>query len=142
MPISIGELARARRTFSYPTEFGDVQVTYRPYQMTPARESEIARLAAEHAEDETDKDVKDTEQGLMKIVTQFCEVVDSTDMIGPLHKKTDPHTGAGIGEALVLSGEPIPIEEQYVRYFSSAFLVNILVAVAKDARPKKTRADS
>lgn len=137
MPISIGDFARARRTFTHETELGPVQITYRPYQMTPARESDIARIAAASVDADDNKDVQETEQGLTKIVRQFCEIVEATDMVGPLHKKLDPRTGKGIGEPIVGVGEPLPIEPEIVRYFSNTFIVAALVAIAKDSRPKK-----
>lgn len=37
MPISIADISRGRRTMVYESDFGAVRVTYRPYQMTPAR---------------------------------------------------------------------------------------------------------
>jgi hypothetical protein len=137
--ISIADFVRARRTFNYKSEFGDVPITYRPYQMTPAREAEIARMSAAHAEDETDTDVHQTEQGIQKIVLQFCEVVEAIGMDGPLHEGYDPATGLPKGRELVAEGNKIPIVPEIVKYFSSAFLVAILVAVAKDARPKGTQ---
>lgn len=140
--ISIADFVRARRTFNYNSDFGPVPVTYRPYQMTPAREAEIARMSAAHAEDETDNDVHATEQGIMKIVLQFCEVVDAIGMDGPLHEGYDPVTGMPKGRELVAEGNKIPIEPDIVKYFSSAFLVGILVAVAKDARPKGTQREN
>lgn len=139
MPISIADFVRQRRTFTYDSEMGPVRITYRPYQMTPAREAEIARMAADEAADEENADVANTEQGITKTVIQFCEVVEATDMVGPLHERVNPHTGAGEGRELVPPGDTIPITPEICRYFSSAFLVKILMACAKDARPKATR---
>lgn len=137
MTISIADFVRQRRTFQYESEMGSIDVTYRPYQMTPAREAEIARMSAEHAEDETDQDVKNTEQGLMKTVLQFCEVVDALGMRGPVHEGYNYKTGQPIGKELVAPGEEIPIEPEIIKYFSSSFLVGVLTAIVKDARPKK-----
>lgn len=123
----------------FESEFGEIPVTYRPYQMTPAREAEIARMSAEHAESETDQDVHDTEQGLMKIVTQFCEVVEAIGIVGPLHEGYDPRTGSPQGREIVSEGEAVPIVPDVVRHFSSAFMVSVLIAIARDSRPKSKR---
>lgn len=138
MPISIADLARDRRSFNMDTSFGPVRITYRPYQMTPAREAEIERIASESVEDEDDNEVRESERGINKLISQFCEVVESTDLVGPLHARIDPD-GVGIGEPVVAAGEPIPITPAYVKYFSSAFIVQMLQAVAQDVRPKKRR---
>lgn len=137
MPVSIADLARNRRTFEMPTDYGPVRVTYRPYQMTPAREAEIARIAADEREGEEDKDVQDTEAGLTKIIAQFVEVVEAWDLIGPLSTKAD-----GSGKVIIEAGEPIPIDVATLHYISSYFMVSVLNAVAKDARPKRARQDN
>lgn len=137
MPVSIADLGRNRRTFTFPTDYGDVRITYRPYQMTPAREAEISRLAAGNRDDDDNPDVQDTEQGLSKVIAQFCEVVDSWDLVGPLSTKPD-----GTGRIIVEEGNPIPIDPDTLRYVSSYFMVSVLNAIAKDARPKKTRPES
>lgn len=137
--ISIADFARQKRTFTYESEVGAFQVTYRPYQMTPAREAEIARIAAEARDFDENDDVQNTDQGLMKIVTQFCEVVEAIGIVGPLHEKVNPITGAGEGRVIVEAGKPIPIEPEVVKYFSSVFIVNILQAIGKDSRPKSRK---
>lgn len=137
MPVSIADLGRNRRTFNFPTDYGDVRVTYRPYQMTPAREAEIARLGAASRDEDDNTDVQNTEQGLTKIIAQFTEVVEAWDLVGPLSTKPD-----GTGKVIVPEGEPIPIDNDILRYVSSYFMVSVLNAIAKDARPKKTRPDS
>lgn len=142
MPISMGDFAAARRTFTYETEIGGVQVTYRPYAMTPARESQIARIAAAEADPEDAKDVQETDQGLTKIVTQFCEIVEAIDMVGPVYRRLDPRTGRGIGDPVIPAGESVPIEPEVVRFFSNTFIVGVLVAVSKDARPKTRKPDN
>lgn len=137
MPVSIADLGRNRRTFHFPTDYGDVRVTYRPYQMTPAREAEIARLGAASRDEDENTDVQNTEQGLTKIIAQFTEVVEAWDLVGPLSTKAD-----GTGKVIVPDGEPVPIDPDILRYVSSYFMVSVLNGVAKDARPKKTRPDS
>ena len=137
MPVSIAELASNRRTFTLNTEAGAVRVTYKPYEMTPAREAELSRLAdaaLEEYEDEGD-DTSKTEAGLTKLIAQFCIIVEAWDLVGPL---SDPTTGRMIVEA----GEPIPVNHETMRYVSSYFMVQVLNALAEDARPKKTRQPS
>jgi hypothetical protein len=137
MPVSIADLGRNRRTFEMPTDYGPVRVTYRPYQMTPAREAEIARMASDARDTDDDKDVQDTEQGLTKIIAQFVEVVEAWDLVGPLSTKPD-----GKGETIIEAGEPIPVTKENLQYVSSYFMVTVLNAVAKDARPKAKRSDN
>ena len=136
MPISIADLASGRRTFTLDTDIGGVRVTYRPYEMTPAREAELARLGDQTLEDMQDagegENTSQTEAGLKKLISQFCTVVEAWDLVGPL---TDRTTGTVIVEA----GEPIPVNETTMRYVSSYFMVQVLNGVAADARPKKTR---
>jgi hypothetical protein len=134
MPVSIADLGRNRRTFDFHTDYGEVRVTYRPYQMTPAREAEIARLAANERDEDENPDVQDTEQGLTKIIAQFCEVVEAWDLTGPLHSKPN-----GQGKLLVEPGEPVPVDPDILQYVSSYFMVSVLNSIAKDARPKKGR---
>lgn len=136
MPVSIADLGNNRRTFSFTTDYGPVRVTYRPYQMTPAREAEIARMAADDREQEESPEVGQTESGLTKIIAQFCEVVEVWDLVGPLSTKA---TG---GEIIIPEGETVPINPSVLRYVSSYFLVQVLNGVAKDARPKKTLRDN
>lgn len=137
--ISISDFVRQKRTFTYSSELGDIDITYRPYQMTPAREAEIARIAAESMEVDDDADVQETEKGLTKIVNQFCEVIEAIGIVGPLHERTNPITGAGEGKLIVPAGEPIPITPDVVRYFSSVFIIAVLQAVGNDSRPKSNR---
>lgn len=137
--ISIADFARQKRTFTYKSELGDMQVTYRPYQMTPAREAEITRIAADAMNVDEDTDVQETDKGLSKIVQNFCEVVEAIGIVGPLHERTNPRTGAGEGRLIVKAGEPVPIETEVVKYFSSVFIINILEAVGKDSRPKSNK---
>ncbi len=137
MPISIADLATNRRTFTLTTEVGSVRVTYRPYEMTPAREAELARLgdsALEEYEDEG-QNTSETEAGLTKLIAQFCTIVEAWDLVGPL---SDPTTG----ETIVEAGAPIPVTPKVMRYVSSYFMVQVLNALAEDARPKKTRQPS
>lgn len=141
MPISIADLAQSRRTFTMPTEWGPVQWTYRPYQMTPAREAEIERIVAKANEAETDGAIANIDRGVDKLVIQFCEIVEATDMIGPLYKKTDPKTGMGVGEPVVEAGETVPINPQTVRHFSGRFIIDVLRAIGVDSRPKKVTPD-
>lgn len=137
--LSIADLIRQRRSFDFDSELGSITVTYRPYQMTPAREAEIARISAEAADDDDNQDVQETEQGITKIVQQFCEVVESIGLMGPLHEGYDAANGAPIGKELVPEGMPVPVKPEIVKHFSSAFIVDILVAVGRDARPKGKR---
>lgn len=136
MPISIADLATNRRTFTLDTEAGPVRVTYRPYEMTPAREAELARLADSVQEDMEDAgegaDTAQTESGLTKLIAQFCTVIEAWDLVGPL---TDRETR----ETIVEAGEPIPINDRTMRYVSSYFMVQVLNGVSADIRPKKER---
>jgi hypothetical protein len=134
MPISIGDLAAGRRTFTLDTDFGGVRVTYRPYEMTPAREAELARLGDSTLEDYEDegRNTAETEAGLTKLIAQFCTVVEAWDLVGPLSDRTT-------GEVIVEAGEPVPVNERTMRYVSSYFMVQVLNGIAADARPKKTR---
>ena len=141
MPISIADLAQSRRTFTMTTEWGPVQWTYRPYQMTPAREAEIERIVAKANEAETDGAIANIERGVDKLVIQFCEIVEATDMIGPLYPATDARSGMGRGEPIVPAGETIPIEPRTVRHFSGRFIVDTLRAIGADSRPKKAMPD-
>ena len=129
MPVSIADLSRDRRTFEFNTDFGPVKIQYRPYAMTPAREADIARIGANAANDELDEDVSKTEQGLTKIVYQFCEVVEAWDLVGPLTDRTT-------GKIIIPEGERIEIKPENVRHVASAFLIQVLTAIAKDSRPK------
>lgn len=136
MPISIADLASGRRTFTLDTEFGGVRITYRPYEMTPAREAELARLGDDVLEDMQEagegENTAQTEAGLTKLISQFCTVVEAWDMVGPLsNRKT--------GETIVEAGEVVPVNEDTMRYVSSYFMVQVLNGIAADARPKKTR---
>lgn len=137
MPISIADLAQARRTFTMSTDWGPVQWTYRPYQMTPAREAEIERIVAKANSAEQDGAIANIDRGIDKLVIQFCEIVEATDLIGPLYKKTDPSTGMGIGEPVVEAGVTVPITPMTVRHFSGRFIIDVLRAIGVDSRPKK-----
>lgn len=137
MPISIADLAQSRRTFTMVTDFGPVQWTYRPYQMTPAREAEIERIVARANSAEQDGGIANIDRGIDKLVIQFCDIVEATDLIGPLYRKTDPHTGMGIGEPIVDAGVTVPIEPNTVRHFSGRFIVDVLRAIGVDSRPKR-----
>jgi len=134
MPISIADLATNRRTFTLHTEVGDVRVTYKPYEMTPAREAELTRLSDSTLSDYEDegKDTAETEAGLTKLIAQFCTIVEAWDLVGPLSDGTT-------GDVIVEAGEPIPVNTKTLRYVSSYFMVQVLNALAEDARPKKTR---
>lgn len=137
MPVSIADFARKRRTFSMDTELGAIQWTYRPYQMTPAREAEIARIVAKMNARQTEDSVAQVERVNDNLVLQFCEVVEATDMIGPLHEKVNPKTGIGEGKVIVEAGDTVQITPQVVQYFSGRFIIETLVAIGQDARPKK-----
>jgi hypothetical protein len=141
VPISIADMAQRRRTFSMVTEWGPVQWTYRPYQMTPAREAEIERIVSRANQSETDQGIANTDRGIDKLVIQFCEIVEATDMMGPLYPRIDPKTGMGIGEAVVEAGDTIPIEPRTVRHFSGRFIIDTLRAIGIDSRPKKEMLD-
>jgi hypothetical protein len=136
VPISIADLASGRRQFTLDTEFGPVRISYRPYEMTPAREAAIARLGDSSREDLEDagegRDTVDTESGLTKLIAQFCAVVEAWDMVGPL-------TNRETNEILVEEGEVVPINETIMRHVSNYFMVTVLNGIAADARPKKTR---
>lgn len=119
------------------TEWGPVQWTYRPYQMTPAREAEIERIVAKANEAEQDGGIANIERGVDKLVIQFCEIVEATDMVGPLYPAVDARTGMGRGEPIVPAGEVVPIEPRTVRHFSGRFIVDVLRAIGVDSRPKK-----
>lgn len=138
MPVSIADLGATRRTFTMETEAGAIQVTYRPYEMTPAREAAISRLASAQTEELSEdegEDVGNTEGGLTKIIEQFCTVVEAWTLVGPL-------TNRETGKEIVKAGEPIPVNPSTMRYVSSYFMVRVLNAVADDIRPKKTRPNS
>lgn len=145
MPVSMADLGRDRRAFVMPTSVGDIRITYRPYQMTPAREAEIERISAElngsGEEDGEDEASAVANRAMMKLTTQFCEVVESTDMVGPLHTSVSVD-GIPTGEELIPAGEPIPVKPEYVKYWSSFFIIQILEAVGNDIRPKKKRGNS
>src|SRR5687768_11372404 len=106
MPISIADLATGRRTFTLETEFGGVRITYKPYEMTPAREAELARLGDTVQEDMEDAgegaDTSRTESGLTKLIAQFCTIVDAWDMVGPLKSRET-------GEIIVAEGDVVPV---------------------------------
>lgn len=134
MPISIADLATNRRSFTLETDMGGLRVTYRPYEMTPAREAELARLGDETLEEYEDegKNTAETEAGLTKLIAQFCTVVEAWDLVGPLSDRST-------GEIIVEAGEPIPVNEKTMRYVSSYFMVQVLNGISEDVRPKKTR---
>lgn len=136
MPLRIADLAANRRTFTLSMEGGSLQVTYRPYEMTPAMESEFSRMADEaraNLEDEgAGADTVATDTGISKLFNQFCTIVDSWDLVGPL---TDPTSGTVVVE----EDKPIPIKPEYLRYCSNLFLVNVLNGIVDDSRPKARR---
>lgn len=136
MPISIADLASGRRTFTLDTEFGAVRVTYRPYEMTPAREAELARLGDHTLEDMSDagegENTAQTEAGLTKLISQFCTIVEAWDLVGPLSNRST-------GEIIVEAGEVVPVNEKTLRFVSSYFMVQVLNGIMEDSRPKKTR---
>lgn len=137
MPISLEDLGNTRRSFTLETEAGPVRLTYRPYEMTPAREAAIARIADETTEDleAEGEEISKTEGGWAKLIGQFCTVVEAWDLVGPL---TNPSNG----ELVVKKGEPIPVNPENMRYVSSYFMIKVLQGVADDVRPKKTRPSS
>jgi hypothetical protein len=137
MPVSIADLSSGRRTFTLDTSAGGVRITYRPYEMTPAREVELSRLGDSTLEEYSDEgdNTAQTEAGLTRLIAQFCTIVEAWDMIGPL---TNRETGAVIVE----SGEVIPVSPEALRYCSSFFLVQVLNGVSSDARPKGKRPTS
>jgi hypothetical protein len=134
MPISFSELANARRNFQMDTDFGPLRVSYRPYEMTPAREVAIARIGDSVEDDystEGDRIAK-AEAGNAQVIAQFATVVEAWDFIGPL---SDPDTG----RIIVPEGEPVRVTAENLKYVSQFFMIQVLRAIAEDSRPKKGR---
>lgn len=139
MPVSIADLGRGRRTFTLDTEWGGIRITYRPYEMTPAREAELARLGdsakAEYLDEGEGETTAETEAGLLKLIEQFCTIIEAWDLVGPLSNRAT-------GEQIVAEGEPVPVNPETMRYVSSYFMVQVLNGVRDDIRPKAARRNS
>lgn len=165
MPVSFADFHKQARVLTIESEIGPVRWSYRPYRMTLAREAEIQRLsletqqkadallkltnlyaeAAAKGDDNASAKIEETAGKLSALlaeaqealVAQFCELVATTDMVGPLHAEIDPITMEGIGDPIVPAGETVPITLETVRCFSTRYIKEIMQAIALDARPKE-----
>jgi hypothetical protein len=72
---------------------------------------------------------------MTRLISQFCTIVDSWDLVGPL---TDPTTG----NVIVPEDEQVAVIPENLRYVSSFFLVNVLNGIGKDVRPKAMRREN
>lgn len=93
--------------------FGDkLSVTYKPSEMSPAKEAELARLRKE-AEDAEEGD--DAARGAEQLASRLAEVL--------------------VGWDVVEDGKPLPPTKDNLMEFPNALLVHISTAIGDDMRP-------
>ena len=113
MPISVSDLVSERRTIAVPIGRGRLEVTYRPQELTPAREEEIAEQL----------DNNDAKSSTM--LTMFVDLVAAWDLTGPLvDRETD--------EVLVEDDVSIPLTPDVLRHVPSAVISTVFQAVYDD----------
>jgi hypothetical protein len=93
--------------------FGDkLNVTYKPSEMSPAKEAELARLRKEAEEAEEGDDAA---RGAEQLASRLAEVMVSWDVVE--------------------DGEPLPPTKTTLMEFPNALLVHISSAIGDDMRP-------
>lgn len=161
MPLSMYELQADRRTITLELPGGNLVVTYRPNQLTPARELAIIRqarddVAASDAEDKNASEIaaelETAEYNISRQIANFVELVEAWDFTGPLAQASDgsrldiprDHMGeleaqayaeSRGGKVLVPSGHVVPIRQEFLRLMPSNFLMNISARINDDMRP-------
>lgn len=96
--------------------FGDkLNVTYKPGEMSPAKEAELARLRREAQENEEDGDEDAAARNSEQLAGRLAEVMVSWDVLE--------------------DGEPLPSSKANLMTFPNALLVHISSAIGDDMRP-------
>jgi hypothetical protein len=125
-------LVNERRTVDVRTARGPFKVTYRPHELTPAREE---LLADEINSDGTSSD---------PMLELFEDLIVEMELEGPLYTKDhfvtryDEQSGEERrefvkgGVLLVDDGEPIPPKPEYTRHLSSQLFTKIMTTVRED----------
>lgn len=149
MPLSIFDLQSDRKTFTIPEL--DLTVTYRPNQLTPARELAILRSSAlPDDEDDIDELLAAGERNVKRQIDAFCQLVESWDLMGPLVADADGQLMEGVnpnhegweraveergGTIVVPAGQVIALTPDNLRVLPSHFLATVTEAINKDMRP-------
>lgn len=154
MPVNIFELQSDRRTVK--VDKYDLTVTYRPNQMTPARELAILRASAiSDDDDDVDELLANGERNVKRQIDAFVELVESWDFMGPLaadgegqllpvdpnREDIEGYVASMGGTLLVPAGQVVPLKADYLRIIPSFFLTDVTIAINEDLRPdpKKRR---
>ena len=156
MPISAFDLADDRKTATLEFGADTLTVTYRPNQMTPARELAIIRQARSEAAEDSgdDEELARAEYNVNRQLETFVELVEAWDFMGPLAQSskgdrlnlprslTDPLELAAFAESkggklLVPPDEVVPIRTEFLRLIGSNFLMKVVNLLNEDMRPKQ-----
>jgi hypothetical protein len=157
MPVTINDLTQDRKTVTLELPGGDLTVTYRPNQLTPARELAILRQAKSDADDDSDSDeIETAEYNINRQISTFVDLVEAWDFEGPLAKdktgarldipkdhnaEAQAYAESQAGTLMVPAGETVPIRAEFLKLLPSAFLMNLVGRINEDMRPnpKKRR---
>lgn len=110
MPLSIADFKSESVELTVETSLGPLALRYRPNRMTPLREAQLTRSAA----DDDDP----------AVIGLICDLVEWMDVCGPLVDDD--------GTELVAAGDPVPMEPECVAVLPSRLLSRVLTAIQED----------
>lgn len=119
MGVRFSDLTNERKTVAVPTRAGTIEVTYRPNELTPAREEQLADLLT---------NAKVQSLGVLSV---FTDIVVSWDLTGELYSKTDVDED-GHPVLLVERDVIIPILPENLYHVSTNILVKMFTAIQDD----------
>lgn len=155
MPVNIYDLTQDRKTVTLEIGGGQLTVTYRPNQLTPARELAMLRQARAEADESAgdDEELAQAEYNVARQLETFAEIVEAWDFMGPLarHDDTgerldlprDMHEPGDLadfaerhgGSLLVPPDVPVPIRPDCLVLIGSNFLMRVVALINEDMRP-------
>jgi hypothetical protein len=151
MPVNIYELQEDRKTFLIDKY--QLTVTYRPNELTPARELAMLRQSAvtdEDGDDEIDEQIRNAERNINRQIEALIALIESWDCMGPLavtpegelmriprdqFDDAEQYVADHGGTLLVPTGHPIPLRHDCLVLLGSFFLTEVMEAINKDLRP-------
>lgn len=158
MPVNIFDLADDRKTVTLEFGADTLTVTYRPNQLTPARELAIIRQARADSDDDAgdDDELARAQFNIERQLSAFAELVEAWDFEGPLAKDskgdrldlprnlTDSLELAAFAESkggklVVPPGEVVPIRPDMLKLIGSNFLMQVTAKINEDMRPDPKR---
>jgi hypothetical protein len=130
MPIRVGDLVQERRKIRIKLSAGELEVTYRPNELTPAKEQLFTE--ALNNRDKTHR---------IPMLDMFHDLVVDWDLEGPLTaavQVVDDETNEVLvqeGQEVVADGERVGTHPDHTMHLPSHFIARVFTAIQKDMNP-------